>query len=455
VAQQQARPQERQQERPRRWYRSRRLGAAAVLILLVFLLLGGFLYQRFNRVAPPPPPPEVDLTGVDPAIASAVEQARSRVQQSPNSAQAWGKLGTVLLVHQFEPQAVVCFEQAERLDPGEVRWPYFLALEALLRSDHRAARGHLERAVARTGDAFDGPRLALAETLLTLEELNEAQRHFTLLLERNPRHARAQLGQARCAVKRGDLRAGLAPLSLAESDPYTRKEACELQAEVHQRLGDPARAEEARQRAAALPPDRNWPDPLRDELAATYTGKVALLRQAESYEREGRRAEALAKLQRAVREYPDADDVWLALGKALYERKMLVPAEDALRRAVALAPAVPEPVNELGRVLAVQGKRAEAERCFRKAVELRPNLAQAWYNLGACLVDAKDHAAALEAYGRAVHYAPEMFEAQFALALLLADRGRSAEALVHAERAARLKPSHKPAQQLLEQLKKK
>jgi tetratricopeptide (TPR) repeat protein len=360
----------------------------------------------------------------------------------------------VLMVHQFKPQAAFCFDQAERLGPREPRWPYFQGLAAMLESDLQAAKGKLERAVALCGDEIDGPRLFLAETLLGLEDFEEAQRHFSLLLEKSPRHARAHLGLARVAVQQGNLRGSLEALSLAQRSPYTRQAACELLAEVHQRLGNDTKAEAARRRAAELPADRNWPDALRDELAAVHTGKAAWLRQAEDHDRQGRRAEALAVLQRTVEVYPEADDAWFALGKALHERKMLAPAEAALRRACELAPTTPEPVNELGRVLAARDNRAEAMQCFRKALQLKPSLAQAWHNLGSCLIAADDRAGALEAYDKAVRYAPGMFESQFALAVLLSDKGRYAEALVHAQHAVRLKPSHQPAQQLLEQVKK-
>ena len=423
--------------------------AASVVILL---LLGGHLYQRFSR--PSLPPPDVDLEGVDPAVAAAVEQVRARVRQSPHSAEAWGKAGMVLMVHQFQPQAAFCFDQAERLDPREPRWPYFQALEAMLKSDLRAARGKLERAVALCGDEFDGPRLVLADVLLGLEDFDEAHRQFSLLLDTDPRHARAQLGLARVALERGDLRASLGRLSLAQTSPCTRHAACELLAEVYQRQGEKSRAEAARRRAAELPADSNWPDALRDELAAVHTGKVARLKRAELLDREGRKEEALTELLRTVRDYPEAEDAWFAMGKALLERKRLEPAEAALRRACELAPTAYEPVNELGRVLIARGNRAEAMESFRTAIRLEPNCAQAWHNLGSCLVEANDRPHALEAYAKAVRYAPEMFEAQFALALLLTDAGRHAEALVHARNAVRLKPSHQPARQLLEQVEK-
>ena len=71
-------------------------------------------------------------------------------------------------------------------------------------------------------------------------------------------------------------------------------------------MGNHTRADAARRRAAELPADQNWPDPLRDELAAMRTGKANWLRQAEAHDREGHRAEALALLLRRDREHVDA-----------------------------------------------------------------------------------------------------------------------------------------------------
>ena len=42
-------------------------------------------------------PPEVELGGADPAAADAIRASRERVRASPDSADAWGRLGMVLL----------------------------------------------------------------------------------------------------------------------------------------------------------------------------------------------------------------------------------------------------------------------------------------------------------------------------------------------------------------------
>jgi tetratricopeptide (TPR) repeat protein len=437
-----------QQRRARRWYRSAWL---ALLALALAGLLGGGLYL-FWRAAPEPP--EVDTDGVDPAIAAAIDEARQAVRRAPRSAEAWGRLGTILVVHEFRPPGIFCLAQAERLDPGEVRWPYFQALASLRAAEPEEALPKLERAVALCGDAFDAPRVRLAELLLSLDRLDEAEQHFRRLLEQNPRHPRAQLGLARLYHQRGDPRASLRYLVLPQTDARTRKAACQLLAEIQHRLGNESAAEEARQRAARLPEDPFWPDALNEEATALRTGRNAALLRARKLVKEGRTLEAVALLQNTVRDYRDADDAWLQLGQAFLGLKDPQAAEQALRRATELAPRSHINVYYLGAALIVRGDRPAALACFRKAVQLKPDFGPAHHNLGNCLVAAGDPAGAIDAYRTAVRCEPNLFEAHVALAALLTKKGQHAEALVHAQHALRLRPGDAKAQQLKERVQR-
>src|SRR5262249_12947254 len=75
------------------------------------------------------------------------------------SADAWGRLGQALLANGLENDAAACFAQAERLDPRQKRWPYYLGM-ALHENDPEAAVAAYRRA--------DGPRLKMAETLIAM-----------------------------------------------------------------------------------------------------------------------------------------------------------------------------------------------------------------------------------------------------------------------------------------------
>jgi tetratricopeptide (TPR) repeat protein len=419
----------------RRWYRSPVLPALAAG--LVLLLLAGGVYRHVNPREPEPPLP--DLDGLDPAIVAAVQTARTAVQKSPRSARAWGRLGMVLIVHEFRTEAQFCLAQAERLDPREPRWPYCQALGLLFAKEQEAALPKLERAVALYGDEFDTPRVRLAEELLSLDRLDEAETHFRHLLAVNPLHPRAQLGTARIAIKRGDYRASLSPLRLVLNDRRTQKAANGLMAEVQQRLGNQAEAEEALRRAAALPEDPFLPDPVNEEIIKLRTGKVAWIRLARKLSSLNRESEALALLEQTVKDYPDADDAWLELGKVHLKQENPQAAESALRRAVDLGPGAHDNVYFLGVALLALKDLSGATPCFRQATELKPDFAPGWYNLGYCLYYEGDPNGAIDAFHTALRYEPNMLEAHLNLGRVLAEKGRFPEALVHIRHARQLR----------------
>src|SRR5262249_57147490 len=104
--------------------------------------------------------PEPDLAGVDPAVTTAIESAQAAVRRRPRSADAWGRLGMVLAAHGVYPESITCFAEAQRLDPGELRWPYFQGVMLTL-SNRDAALIALRRAVELCESRVMAPRLRL------------------------------------------------------------------------------------------------------------------------------------------------------------------------------------------------------------------------------------------------------------------------------------------------------
>jgi tetratricopeptide (TPR) repeat protein len=389
---------------------------------------------------PEPAAPEVNLAGLDPAIADAVTEARDQVGRSPHSAQAWGKLGTVLIVHEFRPEGTFCLQQAERLDPHEPRWAYVQALDALLANDLDVAIPKLERTISLCGNDPDAPRVRLAEVYLSQNRLDQAETQFRLLLQANPRHARALFGLARISFQQGNARAALEHLALPQYDMQTRKGATVLLAQVHEQLGNSAAAEQAKQRAAILPEDPYCPDPFNEEAVNLRTGKDAWIKRGRRFSELGREDEALELLRKTVKAYPDADDAWRQLGKTLLKQKDPRYAELALRRAAELGPENFENAYYLASALVAQGKLPEATTYFRKTTELKPDYAPAWHDLGNCLFHAKDRHGAILAFRNALRYDPNLYSAHLNLALLLAEQRQFPEALAEAKLLLKLKP---------------
>src|SRR5262249_43994300 len=154
--------------------------------------------------------------------------------------------------------------QAERLDPANPRWPYYQAGTLVNHGEREAALPLLERSIARAearGEDNPVPRLFLAETLLTLGRLDEAEPHLRPVSEQHPDAVRAQAALGwRARAGRGG-RSARAPLSRGRGGPRGRQKASLQLAAVSQRLGDAAEADKYRQWAARLPKDGEWPDP--------------------------------------------------------------------------------------------------------------------------------------------------------------------------------------------------
>ncbi len=375
--------------------------------------IGGTVWYRGR----PLDPPVITLTGIDPAIVAAIENARAGVLQSPSSGSAWGRLGMVLAAHDFTAEANLCFAQAERLEAWQPRWPYYQAV-ALSQGNPEAAIPKFQRTVQLCDHVPDTPRLRLGELLLILGRLDEAADHFRHLLEWQETNVKARLGLARVAYLEGDLETCLSHLDRAQSDTRTRKATHLFLAEIHQRRADPGAAEEARRQGTALPDDTIWPDPFVEEVAQLRTGKQVALERADKRLRQGRISEAVTLLQDTVRDYPDSDWAWYLLGKALNLRQDWPAAEQALRRAAELAPEAAEIQFHRGVALfRLQNLRA-AIACFRKATQLKPDYDVAYYNLGRCLHQQGDRSGAIAAFRAALRCEPNLVEARAALANL-------------------------------------
>src|SRR4051812_14480878 len=94
------------------------LGCAALGIALLLALVADQLRpQPPSVVVDLPEIPEVNLEGADPQIARVVRIAREEVQQSPNSAMAWGEYAMTLDANGFADAARTCYSSATMLEP--------------------------------------------------------------------------------------------------------------------------------------------------------------------------------------------------------------------------------------------------------------------------------------------------------------------------------------------------
>ena len=175
-----------------------------------------------------PAPPDVPLSGVEPDVAKVIREAREEVRRNGRSSAAWGKLGEVLLAHEYDAAADPCFAQAERLDANDPRWPYFQGLVRMTQNapDPTAAIPYLRRAVDRC-ERFDpgnsAPALLLAEMLLQTGEIDGAEALLRRVEEQEPDNPRLQFDLGMLAQARQDDGAAARHYLACAQSPYTRR----------------------------------------------------------------------------------------------------------------------------------------------------------------------------------------------------------------------------------------
>jgi tetratricopeptide (TPR) repeat protein len=420
--------------------------------ILLVAVVGGAVYWRSSKETTPLPP-DVPGEGTEPALVSEVAVLRKRILEQPRSAEGWGDLGSAFFVNNLPAPSRPCFAQAERLDPGNPRWPYFQGLTFVNSGDYQAALPYLRRA-AEGGERADPgnavPRLALAEALLALDQLDEAEGLYRQVLARRLAHPRAHLGLGRLAAAREEWETSRSHLLRCLDSPLARQKASVQLATVSHRLGDPAGARRYRQQGDRLPRDGEWEDPYQAEAAAwavSQFSRYALLSKLESA---GRIAEAASLARRLAEDYPDDFFPRLALGRDLEELGNHQGAEQNLRQALLLAPDNVKIHYELSRVLVAKGEalsreaggKSRALDCFREAlgharrtVALQADFGHGFMVQGVVLRHLGERAAAVEALRQAWRCNPESASFHFLLGDALADEGQEAEARHHLEQA--------------------
>ena len=151
------------------------------------------------------PLPLPNLSTMEDATRRRLEALQERVSQLKTTgsddalAEAYGTLGTYYIAHHLNDAAEVAFLNAERLDAGQFRWPYYLGFIYKIVGKLELERGAYERSLELRPEDIPA-RLHLAELHLALGENEEAYRQFRRVLELSPAEAAAHGGLGRAAA---------------------------------------------------------------------------------------------------------------------------------------------------------------------------------------------------------------------------------------------------------------
>jgi tetratricopeptide (TPR) repeat protein len=419
-------------------------------VLLIGLTGGLYYWLRPARAVP-----EVPLGGQDVEVVNKVKEFRDAVVKAPRSAEAWGSLGRVLLVNEISPDvALVCFEEAERLDPDNPRWPYFIG--GLLTAEPNRleeAVSKLERAVElaeQASNAPSTPRLFLAETLASLGRAEEAEGHFKKVLAVDSINPRAHFGLGLLAYARGDWPACRAFLEACRDNPQAQKKAYLQLATVCERLNDHDIAAKYAALAARLPKDADWFDPYVFEHLDLAVRARDRYRKVETLEAQGHFESAANYLRPLLLEYPNDYNPHLMMGRIQGQLGNSESAEFHLLKARQMAPDVIQVHYLLSLVLGKKGEAVlaqggdpakakklfeESARSARAALALRPDYGRAHMSLGLALKQLGKPAEALAAFREAVHCSPEFGENHLFLGQALAEANDVEGARHHLQQA--------------------
>jgi tetratricopeptide (TPR) repeat protein len=366
----------------------------------------------------------------------------------------------VLLAHEVRAQSSQCLLQASRLEPNEPRWPYYLALAQLV-DNPMAAATNLDRAVRLFATANTAPhanvhetaaRLRLADTLLNLGRMDEAEAHYRHVWQGNSNSAPAALGLGKIANARDHPAQAAEFFAAARNDPATRKAAHRLLLSAFQQLGRTNEIGQIVSAMARLPNDEPLPDPLEAEIEKLKIGEQRWLDITDAWINSGRAADAARLLEKTVQTYPNSYRAKLFLGRARLRLGDAAGAEAILQRAAALAPESVEVQVQLGVIQLARGRPAEAQRSFRAAIQVKPNLPEAWFNLGLSLGN-ENRAESIAAFREAIRLKPNLIEAYLGLAVVLRAEGKNKEAASELRRALALRPEQPLLQKILDQLR--
>jgi tetratricopeptide (TPR) repeat protein len=400
----------------------------------------------------PPPIPAVATDGLDPDVIAAFQKARNNVEANPESDAAWGEYGMVLFA-QSRHECVDMFVEAERLNPKESRWPYLRGM-ALVQQQPDEGIAALRRAVDLNPFSFT-IRLRLAEELLKVDRIDEAERVLGRLMDEEPGNPRVLLGMGLVLMRRDRLAEAVPLIQKASEHPTASQSGPAALAAIYARQGNAVASETENRRAANAAADARWPDPILTEVDNRRVGLETLLGRGVLLLRDGKAEQAEKVFAEIVRQRPDSDVSHLMLAQALIGQNRMADAEAHLRQAISINPQLVDAHFFLGGALMVRKDYAGAEKSYLRAIELRPAYGLAYFNLGECYLKRENRAAAMSAFRDAISCRPDLAPPHAELAALLLQDGKTDEAIEHLEGALQIDPNLQRARKLLDEARMK
>jgi tetratricopeptide (TPR) repeat protein len=324
------------------------------------------------------PIPEADISGAEPAIRQAIAEGRAAIAAllaSPDSdpkrlAQAYGRLGALLVLREVEAPADAAFRNARSLEPDAFRWPYYAGYLAMMTGNNDRALALFE--AARALDPHYPPLyLRLGKVHLDRSELAEAKADLERIAEVPGLAAAAQVYLGQIANLERRFTDAVAHLNKTlELDPKATEAHWPL-AQAYRALGD---NDQARGHMALVEP-RTPPakDPLLEQLQGAAQQSVpAFERAIYAVDKRDYRS-AAAELKAGLDVAPDNRAARVSYARVLYLTGDPEMAEAELDRVLAAEPGQTLALFLKAVLVQQRGDREGAAALYRRALEGEPD----------------------------------------------------------------------------------
>jgi tetratricopeptide (TPR) repeat protein len=413
---------------------SRRTAVVTATLLLLLVDGCGGAPGPGNTVGTLEPVPHPPLEDSAPMIRDQIERIRRQVEQvvddpsvtTGEQATTLGKLGMTYHAYGLRDAAAACYRNAERLQPEDPRWPYYLG------HLYRAA-GHPAAAITAFGRSVKRDPLYLPTVVhlghaeAELGRDGQADRWYRQALALDPQDASARLGLGRIALGRRDFAGAVEQLEIARGLAPSASGIAYSLGLAYRGLGDSDRALPLLEQRGRIPP--RLQDPWLDQMNDQRRGMLVHINRGIGLAREGRHQQALVEFERAVELAPADVAARTNLGHGLAQVGDLAGARTQLEQALLLDPTHATAHFNLGTVHARSGNDELAADHLRAAIAIDEGLTAAHVNLGNALRRLGRFDEALAEYRWVIAHRPGQTTARLNEGLVLIRMHEYAEAL--------------------------
>ena len=398
--------------------------------LLIATLFAPFLPAQ-SEPLPSVPDLAPRLDEFDATIRKQIRDAGEQVRLHPRDAGANGRMGMLLHAHQRYEFAEPFYLRARILDPDSFSWAYYLGIIQGRLGKPAEASSSLRLATKLKPDYLPA-RLALAEVLRKLGELEESRKLYHRIVKDRPESASAWAGLGRISWEAGEVSEAVENYQEAV-DRFPRYGAAHYAlGQAHRSLGN---LEETRehlsqfQRHSAQEPPVE--DPLLDAVQALESRTGHFLREGFVLREKRKYKEAATAFEEVLKLEPSHAIAHANLVSLYIPLRNPAKVEYHYRSAIAADPGLYKTHYNFGTYLGWRGRTEDAIAALRKAVEINPFHADSHSNLGHLLAQLGKSVEAEKHMRLAIRHQPNFQLPHFNLGRLLLTQGRYEEAVRH------------------------